>query len=434
VAGVSGSSGDMNLNRPVLWPSGKPQGQISRGNEAAEAVGATAEMGQVKEGVSQRQPITLSPQATAALTQTTGATPAAVVQAFPLLKSLVSEPYSLQHLVNILLALGLTATSENLELVARMIRNGVTLTKENLSFIKAAVLFARGVSPDISQDAAMILLSRGLNSFPSAFNALIAFLGENPRLAEQLVNLQNLLTTMQEAMNRGQNLSADLVARLAALVQGWEGTAEKISKNQLNRENLVNNTRALRSLLAGLGKSLNSTSGAATAEVIKQVQESAEQVGRILQNLVAAVVLSLPKVNADSSFPNYYYAQIPNLMGPGHGTLDIMVKRDETHPKKKINPRKTVIILGLEALALGQLVIEMSVEERNVDFKFKIALDEANNLIKENLVNLRDRLETEGFTARKVEVITTPKEEVKIEKYLFPEINLTDLRRIVTEA
>lgn len=436
MAGIGTPSSDLNVNRPVIWPSGKPSGQISRGSTPAEGIGGTAQMGQVKGGVSQRQPLTLSPQAAAALAQlpVAAATGEAILQAFPLLKGLINQPYTMQHLVNILLALGLNATSENIALAAKIIQNGINLTKENLNFVKAAVLFARGVNPNVSQDASMILLSRGLNNFSAAFNALIAFMGENPQLGEQMTSLQALLVSLQESLNRGQNLSADLLSQLAALIQNWEGTPEKISKNQLNRENLVNNVRSLKALFSGLAGQIGKTSAATNQGQTNQLAQAGQQIEQLLQNLVAAAILSLPKVNTDTAFPNYYYAQVPNVAGGVPINVEIMIKRDETNAKKKINPKKTVIIVGLEALVLGKIIIEMSVEERNIDFHFKTALDETNSLIRENMVNLKGRLETEGFTARKVEVVTLPVEQVDIKKYLFPMINLGELRRIITEA
>lgn len=430
-------SAEMSMNRPVIWPSGQktPQGARSSGG-APTGAGDVEETGQVKEGFSLQ---TTGARPTGGAAPTAGATATAAAGATattgaPLTPApSIATSYSVQQLVNVLLSLGIQPRQENVQLATLMVQHGIELTAENFAFIKQAAQMAGGVDALSSQLASMVAISRGLADSPAALSALSQFLAKNPQIASQLINLQQMLVNLASALNQLQGLPPSLQGQLATLAGSLGGLDQKMAKGEIGRGEIAKDARALKALLSGLegavNKAQNQPGGKAAASALAQAYQQTEE---LLQNLLAGSIFSQPKVNTDTSRPNIYYAQMPNLAGQTPQQAEIAIKREE-RGKKKINPKKTVLILGLEALALGKLAIEIGVDEKKLDFKFTTALEEANSLIRGNWTDLRERLESKGYEPQGLRVVTEPA-KTDFKQYLMPVLNLEDLRRVSIQA
>lgn len=421
-------SAELTLNRPVIWPSSQKTSSGARSSGGpATAAGDVAATGQVKEGFS-LQTTGARPAATAAPTAS-AAGAAATAGAAPTAAPTIATSYSVQQLVNVLLSLGIQPRQENVQLATLMVQHGIELTAENFTFVKQAAMMAGGVDALSNQLASMVAISRGVADNPVALNALCQFLAKNPQIANQLMNLQQVLANLTTAFNQLTNLPPALQGQLAALSQSIGGLDQKIARGEIGRGELAKDARALKALLNGMegmiNKAQNQPGGQAAARALAQANQQTEE---MLQNVLASSIFSQPKVNTDTSQPNIYYAQMPNLSGQTPAQAEILIKRED-RGKKKINPRKTVLILGLDALVLGKLAIEIGVDEKKLDFKFTTALEEANSMIRGNFTDLRERLEKKGYESQRLRVVTEPP-KTDFRQYLLPVINLEDLRRV----
>jgi flagellar hook-length control protein FliK len=117
-------------------------------------------------------------------------------------------------------------------------------------------------------------------------------------------------------------------------------------------------------------------------------------------------------------------------MGNPPRDAEILIKRD-ANKKNKINPKNTKVILKLETGELGELGIEMDINEENVGFQFNTLNDETKTLIMAQMEELRRKLELRNY---KTKVIKVVKKSLNTKDYLMPSLDLDNLMRVQTEA
>jgi flagellar hook-length control protein FliK len=89
------------------------------------------------------------------------------------------------------------------------------------------------------------------------------------------------------------------------------------------------------------------------------------------------------------------------------------------------------VILKLETGELGELGIEMDINEENVGFQFNTLNDETKTLIMAQMEELRRKLELRNY---KTKVIKVVKKSLNTKDYLMPSLDLDNLMRVQTEA
>ena len=80
---------------------------------------------------------------------------------------------------------------------------------------------------------------------------------------------------------------------------------------------------------------------------------------------------------------------------------------------------------------MGEIAVEVEVEDDNLDFKFNSNNDEVRKLIQAEVDALRQKLETLNYKTKSIRVV---KRNLDIKKYLIPTLDMNSLTRVQTEV
>ncbi|MFC1517680.1 flagellar hook-length control protein FliK [Candidatus Margulisiibacteriota bacterium] len=400
-------------NRPVQKPDG------------------TIQSGQVREDVSvQRAP---TEEAVDAAKQT------AQQQAATTPFKTIARKMSMRDIVSQLFQYGIEASEENRNLAVKMLLMGVELSKENFNRLFNVL---KGFSGDsFMQEAAIIALRKGLDDSPAALKMLANFLRENPQLAQQLRGTLTTMASLQTAIASGQNLlSSSVIAQLSAILAQLDGNIsqlpsalQKRKKGELfSREELLSSLRLSKSLIDGVKDQLAKAPTEENSYIINQLLAASKETQALIENLVTQAVLSKPPDVKDTAMSEQFaYWQIPNSLAENPKTIELLIKRDMTKQGNPINPRKTKIILKTETKELGELGIEMDVEENNLNIKFNTPEDQIVSFIKAHMEDLQKRMAAQNYKTKNIQVV---RKHLDVKQFLIPMLELDDLRRVHTEA
>ncbi len=419
---ISTAAGGIHPGKPVIWPTGKKT-----------TIEETQTTGNVKGSVS-------TTRASGTSTVSQSATVSASQGAAATAQQTVVRQLTLQDISAHLAQLGIAETEFNIKLAQLMLKYGVELSRGN--FIRLFTML-EGTNKSLNiQEAALTLLMKGIDS-PAALKILSDYFSKNPELAQQILQLQEGIANLQGALGLGRALlNPTLVAQIGALLSQFDDLIKDLphsyefgENGTIGREELVNNLRALKSLLEGVQGEVGNREGVEKEILESHLQDSINRLQGALENLVAQAILSKASGRQEV---NYQYYQIPNTMVNPPKNMEIIVRRDQGRENATINPNDTQIILSMDTQNMGKISIVMRVKGedgggKKVGFLFNTQNEEARNLIIRESGNLKGKLLDKNFATEGFQVKVNPT-MCTIKPYLIPLIGLEDLLKINIEA
>ena len=427
MAQFTAEGGGVHPGKPIIWPTGKASSNPVNSTPQAQTTGGARG---VPAQATPARPGAVAP----AEAQPAGAPPAAPAKPAPS----VARPLTVEdiraHLVNI----QVEPNDFNAKLASLMLRNGVELSRAN--FVKLMTMLQGTNKSQAMQESALVLLMKGIDS-PQAVKVLGQYFSENPGLASQALALQGALGNLTSAMGMGKGLlSADLVSQLGALLsqfdETFQGLSDKFSgKNPVNRENMINDVRALKALLQGLQDKAPASNSAEAQVLSSSLMEFQGKLDGILHNLMSQAILS----QSGRSEVNYLYHQIPNAMTNPPKDFEIVVKRDGQGKNSAVDPRNTQVVMSMETENMGKMVVSMYVKDKKVYVVFCFSEKDYGNdgrgLIAKEYGEFQQKLADKNFMITGYQVKVDPA-MCNIRPYLIPMIpKLEDLlKKIDIEA
>jgi hypothetical protein len=352
----------------------------------------------------------------------------------------ISRRMTARDIVNQLLQLGIRSSQDNRALAMKMLVLGLELSKENFDQIDSLL---RGLKRTaFTEQAAIIAVNKGLNS-KSAVQQIANFLENNPQLSQQLSQVLNQTSILQSALQGQIILSPALTTQLVGIMASLEGAILALPDNikrelkdgrgLLQRATLLTNMRAVKSLLTGLVEQVESRGSEENSQgLLGALNNLAKQAKDVAENLVVQSILSRPSEREDSAMSEKFsYWQIPNSLATPPQTFELLIQRDRKNKNKTINSRKTKVILKAETKSLGELAIEVEVDNNDLDLKFNTKEEEIRKLVQENVEGLLKKMESLNYKTKSVRVI---KRNLDVKKYLIPTLDLNNLTRVQAEA
>ena len=388
--------------------------------------------GQVRDGIAvQRPPTQEAIEAGKIAQQQAGAT---------LPFKTIARKMSMHDIVNQLFQYGVEASDDNRSLAVKMLLMGVELSRENLN--KLFNLLKGHPSDSFMQEAAILVLKKGLDDSPVALKSLANFLRDNPQLAQQLRSMLSSMSALQTAIASGKHLlSASALAQLGAvlaqldeMVSQLPAALQKRKKGEaFSREELLGTLRLSKALLDGVRSQIAAKPPTEEgAYLTNQLMAAAKDMQNVSESLMTHAVLSRPSEQTDTAIKDQYaYWQIPNTLAEKPKTIELLIKRDMTRPRAAINPKKTKIILKTETAELGELGVEMNVEDDTLDIKFNTPEDTITFFIKAHMEDLQKRMAAQNYKTKSIQVVRT---HMDVKQFIIPMLDLDDLRRVQTEA
>jgi hypothetical protein len=212
---------------------------------------------------------------------------------------------------------------------------------------------------------------------------------------------------------------------------------DKIQKGTgfFNNAEVLTNMRAVRALISGVSKQ----AAEAAPEKTPAVNNLLSALGKlgaaakdVSQNLIVQAILSRPDGREDrAQSERFAYWQIPNSMGTPPQTVELLLEKDKKEKYRRINPRRTKLVLKTESEALGEISAEVEVEDDNLDFKFNTNSEEIRKLINANVDELRKKMETFSYKTKTVRVV---KRNLDVKNFLIPTLDFNNLTRVQTEV
>lgn len=352
----------------------------------------------------------------------------------------ISRRMNSRDIVNQLLQLGIRSSQDNRALAMKMLLLGLELSKENFEQINGLL---RGLKRTaFTEQAAIIAVNKGLNS-KAAVQQVANFLENNPQLSQQLSQILNQTAVLQSALQGQTLLSPTLTTQLVGIMASLEGAIVALPDNLkrelkdgrglLQRATLLTNMRAVKSLLGGVAEQIETRGSGVKADgLLGALNKLAGQAKDVAENLVVQSILSRPSEREDSAMSEKFsYWQIPNSLATPPQTFELLIQRDRKNKNKTINSRKTKVILKAETQALGELAIEVEVDNNDLEFKFNTKEEEIRKLVQENVEGLLKKMEALHYKTKSVRVI---KRNLDVKKYLIPTLDLNNLTRVQAEA
>lgn len=347
----------------------------------------------------------------------------------------IARRMSLRDVVSQLVTLGVPTTEENRSLAVKMLMHGLELSKENLGKIMTLLKGLPGNSAN--QEAAVLAMLKGFDGEPGIVQLLAPILARNPGLAKVLANLSAQMSQISALMQSGQNLlQPGLASQLLSLMSGFSSMVSDLPRKlredgKLSGKELLDSLRGLKGLVDGSLKQVSNQQDPKSSLLMQQLKGLSDQMEHAIAQLTTQAVLSKPSDRTDQALPDKFaYWNIPNSMGTPPRDAEILIKRD-ANKKNKINPKNTKVIVKLETEELGELGIEMDVNEDNVAFQFNTLNDETKTLIMAQMEELRRKLELRNY---KTKIIKVVKKSLNTKEYLMPSLDLDNLMRVQTEA
>jgi len=419
------SGGGIHPGAPIIWPTLKTAQSTATQTQQSSQTQST---GAAASGGSNAVATPQTVSAPAPATVTAAASMGSQVRAL-----------TVNDIKSHLLSLQLVDSEANIKLASLMLRFGVELSREN--FVNALAML-EGTDKSLStQEAVLVLLSKGMTSSPEAVKVLSLHLSESPSLSDQLVQAKNMLTQLSGALTANQALlTPAVVNQLAAILAQFSDMIEGLPKkykfgsdgaNSIGRDDLVNDIRALKSLLDGVQETKLSQENQTTSEnevLRSSMMTTAKKLEGLLGNLLSQAILSKKSDGGELGKQDYLYYQVPNSLVNPPKTIDLIIKRDPSD-KNKINMEDTQMVIGLETENLGKMVIAVTLKDRSVKFLFNTEQASTKKLIDEQAVTIRNSLNEKGY---KVENVSSRINSTMciIKPYLVPLLGLDHLFRI----
>ena len=341
------------------------------------------------------------------------------------------QPMSSQDLGQALARLNLPMTEGNVALAASMVEHGIPLTKENFTFLKAAL--AQAPAENLPAGAAQAQAPGGAAAQPGRVGAawflqsnqlpvtgqnistLASFVAANPQLGQQLFALQGELRRLASSPQRQSSRSLELLAQVPGLLgevlldpPGRSGGGKSARRlfdlaRQAGIEthlglqgggdqdwDLVSAMRDLRAALAG---------DAAGLEVALGLMEDLEQ------NLQALRLINQATPDAGLGF---YYLQVPLRQEPLESAEIWIRYRVEDEAGRVVDPGDLRIEFLISTENLGDLFCTLEVVDRTVHVDLGSHSEEVRAWVEGYLPVLVERLAAAGWTPGRVGATQRP--------------------------
>lgn len=426
MADLQTAAGGIHPGKPVIWPQTKSQ-------QSTQTEGQT----QAQNKAQQVSQTTSTPQTTQ-VTSTTTATSTATASTTTVSQAV--RELTVNDIISHLTSINMPATEANIKLASLMLRFGVELSREN--FIKALAM-TEGTSKSSSiLEAAMVLLTKGITDSTEAVKMLANQLSESPNITGQISSLNTTLSQLTSAIQLNQAaLPPALLSQITSLIGQFAAILNDLPKKYkfgtdgnptISREDLINDIRALNSLLDGIQSKALSAQAAATPEneaARSAIIAATKKLGDLLENLVSQALLSQKSLkNYMGQQDDYLYYQVPNTMFTPPSSVEIIVKQDPSR-KNEIDLNDTHIAIGLETEALGKMVVSIIVKDKNVKMLFNTELEETKKLCDSQSINLKKKLTEKGYKVEECHARVN-KTMCSIKPFLIPLLGLERLFRI----
>ncbi|MCU0641694.1 MAG: hypothetical protein MUC35_06380 [Candidatus Margulisbacteria bacterium] len=420
----SAEGGGVHPGKPIIWPTGKSSSTPVSSSQQTQTPGS------VRNVPSQTAPAEASAPATAAPSAGAPAKPAPTV----------ARPLTVEDIRTHLLQQQIEPTDFNTKLASLMLRNGVEVSRSN--FVRVMTMLQGTNQSQPMQEAALMLLMKGIDS-PQAVKVLGQYFSENPALASQFAALKQGAGNLINTLSSGKalldpNLLSQLTAILAQLDETFQTVSEKSlsgGKKLFNQANTINDVRALKALLQGVGQKSAAKGGAEAQALTQAMGELGGKLDGILQNLVAQAILS----QSGRQEVNYHYQQIPNAMTTPEKNFEIVIQREGEGKGSPIDPHNTQIVMTLETQNMGKIVISMIVKDKKVYiifvFNAKEYGEDGRSLIAREYGGFQEKLANQNFQITGYQVKVDPA-MCNIKPYLIPLLPQLEsiLKRIDLEA
>ena len=307
------AGGGVHPGKPVIWPSGVKANTSGDAAPAKEAAAKTP-VAQTEMQAQTQAPAPLTAQRTS-----------------------VARQLTVSDLKAHLLSMQLPDTEANVKLASLMLKFGIELSREN--FGRALSLLDGTDKAVNTQEAALVLILKGVDAPKGALRALANQFSENPSMASQLLSAKESFANLSAAIAANPTLlSSSVLTNVSALISQFMNMIEDLPKKYkftteglplIDRQDLLSDVRSMKALLEGLQEKAMGKSQGSTLEgesFISSLMSSINKMNGLLDNLVAQALLSQKPVKENLGQENYLYYQVPNSLVKPPSTVDIIIK------------------------------------------------------------------------------------------------------------
>ncbi|MFA5104063.1 MAG: flagellar hook-length control protein FliK [Candidatus Margulisiibacteriota bacterium] len=430
------AAGSIHPGKPVIWPQTKPQSQTQQESQTQTQETSTSS----SQSSSQSTTAAQSSQAASSATAPSTAVAIATASASTAPASQAVRELTVNDVTSHLASINIPATEANVKLASLMLRFGIELSSDN--FLKANALTEGTSKSSSTQEAAMVLLTKGITNSSEAVKMLSNQLSDTPNVTGQLSALNASLAQLAASIQmNAASFSPALLSQLTSMIGQFAAIMDDLPKkykfgtegtSAIGRDDLMNDIRALSSLLDGIQNQALSKEAAATPEneaARSAITASLKRLGDLLENLTSQALLSQ---RASKSYmgqqDDYLYYQIPNTMLTPPSSVEIIIKQDPTR-KNSVDLSNTHIAIGLETEALGKMVVSIMVKDKNVKMLFNTEQEDTKKLCDSESINLKTKLTEKGYKVEECSARVN-KTMCSIKPFLIPLLGLERLFRI----
>ncbi|MDD5457719.1 MAG: hypothetical protein PHV30_11910 [Candidatus Margulisbacteria bacterium] len=251
----AGSGGGIHPGAPIIWPHIKPQTQVTQQDQQQQEQQQTQQVQQnTPQSSTQTSQSTTATQSqvlqqvasTTVSSQTSASTPVSSAT-----RALSTQDISMQ-----LMSIGLADTPENQQLASKMLEYGMELSDENFQQLFKA-LQNKGANAN-TQNAALAAMSKGLAGNPAAVKALEQFFSGNINYAQQLQNLQQNISLVNQSLSSfASGTNTALVNNLTALLGEFDKNIKKIQNKDSEKNTVVLSKKETSTLQGMMSKGAN---------------------------------------------------------------------------------------------------------------------------------------------------------------------------------
>ncbi len=424
----SGGGSAMHPGAPIIWPTLKSQStpQVTQ-TQNTEQAGSAASGVAAQNAAASKTALSPAQQASQQANTTSSSGQGLVM------RSLSAADISTQ-----LMSLGFSNSPSNVGLATKMLEHGMELSHENFQTLNQALEGKNASATTL--EAALMALSKGVASNPAAVNSLVDFMSSNKNISQLMTQLEQNSSNLSSFLaNVKGMLNPGLMSALSSVLSTYQKEIDKNkSKNSINnmvfnRSSMLNDSIALKSLLAGIQQMLaKEPPGKDAAQLQNLMQQLQSSLDEMTNHLTAQSIISQGNTRTDSALSEKYaYWQIPNFFLNPQKSIEIMMRKEKIGKNEYFDPERTRLIIKLESEKLGEITIIIDVKEKEIHYEFNTENEDARQFIAANSVILRETMDKLDW---KVKGFNTVLRKVELQKYILPKIDLDQLRRVRAEA
>tara|TARA_A100001388_G_C28600452_1_gene417855 strand:- start:62 stop:769 length:708 start_codon:yes stop_codon:yes gene_type:complete len=198
----------------------------------------------------------------------------------------------------------------------------------------------------------------------------------------------------------------------------------------LSRSLLIKDLKALNDFMGGILQRFNGIDDPAVQQFVMVAQQLKKQLTSVLDQLASQMVLSKDNDYSTAISDRFHYWQIPNPFVQNPSPLDILIQK-EGGKNVPIDPDKTNLKLKFHTESLGEIMVDLRVEDRQVWSSFKTERLETKSLVSENMIDLNSRFAALNYQLRALQSV---QKKVDIKQFIIPKAKLTDISRVSSEV